>query len=114
MANSTNDAALPYPIHGARYTIQIPYVDADGDPTNPTTPDTEISRDGGTFADCTEEVTVIGGNNGVGYITLTGDELYASMVAVCAKATSGPKAKQLTLNRRNRRGWRIRQARQSS
>ena len=97
MANHPSHASLPYPVKGARYTVQIPYVDADGDPTNPTTPDTEISKDGGAFADCTEEVTVVSGNNGLGYVTLTGDETTASMVAICAKAASGPKATLMTL-----------------
>lgn len=82
---------------GARYTLQIVYLDADGDPTDPTTPDTERSIDGAAFADCTEEVSTISGSNGVGYITLTGDELDGSMVAVCAKVASGPKATLATL-----------------
>jgi hypothetical protein len=100
MANHVSHAALPYPVKGARFTIQIPYLDADGDPTDPTTPDTERSIDGAAFADCTEEVTTITGSNGVGYITLTGDELNASMVALAAKVASGPKATLATLHPR--------------
>lgn len=97
MANSVSHAALPFPVKGARFTIQVPYLDADGDPTDPTTPDTERSIDGAAFADCTEEVSTISGSNGVGYITLTGDEMNASMVAVAAKVASGPKATLATL-----------------
>jgi hypothetical protein len=37
----------------------VPFLDADGDPTDPTTPDTEFSLDAGAFADCAEEVTTV-------------------------------------------------------
>lgn len=97
MANHISHAALPYPIKGARYTVPIPYLDADGDPTDPTTPDTEISKDGGAFADCAEEVTTITGSNGAGYITLSGAEMDASLIFLCAKVASGPKATLATL-----------------
>lgn len=97
MANSVSHAALPFPVKGARFTLQVPYLDADGDPTDPTTPDTERSIDGAAFADCTEEVSTISGSNGVGYVTLTGDEMNGSMVAVAAKVASGPKATLATL-----------------
>jgi len=92
MANHVSHAALPYPIKGCRYTLLIPYLDADGDPTDPTTPDTERSIDAAAFADCTEEVSTITGSNGMGYITLTGDEMNGSLIAVAAKVASGPKA----------------------
>ena len=92
MANHVSHAALPYPVKGCRYTIGVPYLDADGDPTDPTTPDTERSIDGAAFADCTEEVSTITGSNGSGYITLTGDEMNGSLIEVAAKVASGPKA----------------------
>jgi len=91
MANHVSHASLPYPIKNARFTILVPYLDADGDPTDPTTPDTEFSGDAGAFADCAEEVTTITGSNGMGYITLTGAETNYSMLAVAAKVASGPK-----------------------
>lgn len=91
MANSATHAGLPYPVRGARFTIPVPYLDATGTPTDPTTPDTEISKDGGAFADCTEEVTTIVGGNGSGYITLTGDEMDCALIHIAAKAASGPK-----------------------
>lgn len=90
MANSATHAALPVPIKGARFTVQVPYLNSSGVPTDPTTPDTEVSKDGGAFADCTEEVTTISGSNGFGYITLTGDEMNCSMLALAAKVASGP------------------------
>lgn len=91
MANSILHA-IGTPIYAAKYTVIIPYLDADGDPTDPGTPDTEVSLDGGAFADCTNEVTTISGSNGVGYITLTGDEMTAQVVVVAAKVSTGPKA----------------------
>ena len=97
MANSVTHAALPFPVKNARFTIAVPYLDADGDPTDPTTPDTEFSVDAGAFADCAEEVTTVSGSNGVGYITLTGAETNGSLVAVVAKVASGPKATIATL-----------------
>lgn len=100
MANHISHAGLPYPIRGARYTIDIPYLDADGDPTDPTTPDTECSIDGAAFADCAEEVTTRTGGNGSGYLTLSGAETDCSSLVVCAKVASGPKATLIQLNPR--------------
>jgi len=100
MANSVTHAGLPFCVKGARYTIPVPYLDSDGDPTDPTTPDTERSIDAATFADCTEEVTTIAGSNGAGYITLTGDETNCSLLCVCAKVASGPKATLLATSPR--------------
>ena len=100
MANHVSHAGLPYPVKGARFTLAVPYLDADGDPTDPTTPDTEISKDGAAFTDCTEEVTTITGGNGSGYITLTGDETNCSLLVVCAKVASGPKATLLHVSPR--------------
>jgi hypothetical protein len=89
MSNSVSHATIPYPVKGCRYTIPIPYFNSTGDPIDPSEPDTEISKDGAAFVDCTEEVTTIAGNMGMGYLTLTGDEMNASLVCVAAKATSG-------------------------
>lgn len=101
MANSISHASLPYPIKNARYTMLVPYLDADGDPTDPTTPDTEISQDAGAFADAAEEVTTVSGSNGVGYITLTGAETNNSAVGVAFKVASGPKNTLATLYPKN-------------
>lgn len=95
MANHASHAALPYPIRGARYTLLLPYLDADGDPTDPTTPDTEYSLDDGAAADTTEEVS--SPKNSVGMLTLTGAETNGSCVSVAAKAASGPKTTLATL-----------------
>lgn len=97
MANHFSHAALPYPIKNARYSLLVPYLDADGDPTDPTTPDTEISKDAGAFTDCAEEVSTISGSNGTGYITLTGAETDCVMAGIAAKVASGPKNTLATL-----------------
>ena len=101
MANHVSHGSLPYPIKNARYTILVPYLDADGDPTDPTTPDTEVSQDGGAYADAAEEMTTISGSNGTGYITLSGAETNNSLVAIAAKVASGPKNTLATLYPRN-------------
>lgn len=100
MANHVSHGWSPLPIRGCRYTLPLAFLDATNTPTDPVTPDTEISKDGGTYTDCTEEVTVIVGANGSGYITLTGDEMNASFVCVAAKSASGPKTTLRTLTTR--------------
>jgi hypothetical protein len=92
MANSISHASLPYPVKNARYTVLIDYLDADGDPTDPVTPDTEISIDNGAFADCAEEITLASGTRGAGMITLTGAEMDCSAAMIWAGSSSGPKA----------------------
>lgn len=100
MANHISHAALPYPVKGARFTVPLLFTDADGDPTDPTTPDTEFSLDGAAFADCAEEVTTITGSNGAGFITLSGAETNGSLVVLCGKVASGPKAPLISLSPR--------------
>lgn len=101
MATHISHASTPYPVKNARFTVIVPFLDADGDPTDPTTPDTEVSQDGGAFADAAEEVTTISGTNGMGYITLTGAETNNSAVGVAVKVASGPKATLMMLYPRN-------------
>ncbi len=87
MANSTTHF-LPYPIANARYSLPLSFRVSAGTPTDPTTPDTETSSDGGaSFADCTEEITT-GGSNGMGYLTLTGAETNFRMVLIAAKSAN--------------------------
>lgn len=101
MANHASHASLPYPVKNARFTIPVTYRASDGTPTDPTTPDTEISKDGAAFADCAEEVTTISGTaTGVGYITLSGAETNCSFAVVVAKAASGPLSTQIVLKPR--------------
>lgn len=97
MANHASHAALPYPVKGARYTVLLPGLDADGDPTASTTPDTEISKDNGAAADCAEEVSATSGMDGMNMLTLSGAEMDCSCAALHAKVASGPKATLITL-----------------
>jgi hypothetical protein len=97
MANHISHGELPYPIRGARFSLPIPYLDADGDPTDPTTPDTEISKDNGSYADCAEEATTATGANGTAYITLSGAETDCGFAMLAAKVASGPKATLVAL-----------------
>ncbi len=87
MANSILHAALPYPVKHARFTIQLPFWDSNGDPVDPAGSDTEFSLDGAAFTDCAEEVAAISGSDGFGIITLTGAETNGSAVAIASKTT---------------------------
>lgn len=97
MANHASHGALPYPIKNARYTVLVPLLDADGDPTAQTTPDTEISEDNAAATDAAEEVSATSGMDGMGMLTLTGAETDCSTLAANFKAASGPKATLMTL-----------------
>lgn len=94
MANHASHAALPYPIQKARFSLLIPYLDSTGTPTDPTSPDTEISKDDGAAADCTEEVS--SPKNSTALLTLTGDEMNCSTAGLAGKGT-GPKTTLATL-----------------
>lgn len=87
MANSLTHI-LPYPILNARFTLPLSFRVAAGTPTDPTTPDTEFSVDGGaSFADCAEEITT-GGANGLGYLTLSGAETNNRVLLIAAKSAN--------------------------
>lgn len=101
MAVHASHAALPYPIKNARFSLLLPYVDADGDPTAPTTPDTEISKDNAAAADCAEEASATSGMDGMALLTLSGAETDCSCIGLNAKVASGPKATLATLYPRN-------------
>ena len=78
--------ALPYPVYGVPYTVVFPLLDADGDPVTGATCDSEISKNGDTGVDCTNEGTEISfttaTNKGIYYLTLTAVEMTADIVAV--------------------------------
>lgn len=97
MAVHASHAALPYPIKGARFSMLVPLLDADGDPTAATTPDTEISEDNAAATDAAEELSATSGMDGMALITFSGAETDCSCLAVNFKAASGPKATLATL-----------------
>ena len=78
--------ALPYPVYGAPWTIVFPLLDATGTPVTGATCDSEISKNGDTAVDCTNEGAEIpfttATNKGMYYLTLTAAEMTADIVAV--------------------------------
>lgn len=98
-ATGLRNNALPYPIYGAPFGVVFPMLDADGDlVTGATTPDAEISKNGDTFADCSNESTEIATSSGMYYLLLTGTELTCDVAAIIAKsATAGMKTTPIVL-----------------
>lgn len=81
--------ARPVPRKNVAYRVTFPILDADGDlVTGATGLDSEVSKDGGTFADCTNEATEIATSSGVYYLDLTSTEMNADTVAVIVKTSS--------------------------
>lgn len=82
--------ATAFPVKNQAYRVTFPILDADGDlVTGATSPDSEVSKDGGTFADCTNEATEIATNSGVYYLDLTSTEMNADTVAIIVKSGTG-------------------------
>lgn len=84
--------ARPVPIKNTAFRVYFTILDADGDPvTGAASLDSEVSKDGGSFADCTNEATEI--SQGVYYLDISSTEMNADAVCVIVKtATSGAKA----------------------
>lgn len=81
--------ARPFPIKGAAYRVTFPIFDNDGDlVTGAAALDSEISKDGGTFADCTNEATEIATSSGMYYLDLTATEMSADTVSIIVKTTT--------------------------
>jgi hypothetical protein len=95
-ATAMRNNALPYPVYGLPFVVTFPLLDADGDPISPSSPDSEISKNGDTFADCTNEATEIATSSGSCYLSLTGTELTTDVATVQVKST-GAKTTVLTL-----------------
>lgn len=81
--------ATAIPIKNQAYRITFPIYDNDGDlVTAAAALDSEVSKDGGTFADCTNEATEIATSSGVYYLDLTATEMNADTVAIIVKTTT--------------------------
>lgn len=91
--------ARPVPIKNVAYRAVFPILDADGDlVTGATGLDSEVSKDQGTFTDCTNEATEIATSSGMYYLDLTSTEMNADCVAVIVKtSSSGAKTTVLVL-----------------
>ena len=80
--------ASAYPIKNTAWRVTFPILDADGDlVTGATGLDSEISKDAGTFADCTNEATEIATSSGMYYLDLTSTEMNADTVAIIVKSS---------------------------
>jgi hypothetical protein len=81
------------------YRVTFPIFDADGDlVTGATGLDSEVSKDGGMFADCTNEATEIATSSGIYFLDLTATEMNADTVAVIVKtSSSGAKTTALVI-----------------
>jgi len=80
--------ARPVPIKNTAFRVTFPILDNDGDPVSGAAGlDSEVSKDGGAFADCTNEATEIG-SSGFYYLDLTATEMNADTVAVQVKTST--------------------------
>jgi hypothetical protein len=75
------------------FTVIFPIYDADGDlVTAAATLDSEVSKDGGTFTDCTNEAAEVATSSGIYTLALTATEMTADIVATITKtSTAGAK-----------------------
>jgi hypothetical protein len=91
--------ALPYPVYGAPFALSFPILDNDGDTvTGAAGIDSEVSKNGDTFADCTNEATEIATSSGLYYLLLTATEMTADIVSIIVKtSTTDAKTTVLTL-----------------
>ena len=91
--------ATPIPVKNQAYRVTFPILDADGDLVSGATAlDTEVSKDAGAFADCTNEATEIATTSGMYYLDLTATEMNADTVALIVKTTtSGAKTTPMVL-----------------
>lgn len=81
--------ALPVPRKNVAYRLVFAIYKNDGTLiTGATGLDSEISKDQGTAADCTNEATEIATSTGMYYLDLTSTEMNADNVAVVVKTTS--------------------------
>jgi hypothetical protein len=81
--------ASPWPVKNQAFRVTFPIWKNDSTLiTGATGLDSEVSKDGGTFADCTNEATEIATSSGIYYLDLTASEMNADTVAVIVKSSS--------------------------
>ncbi len=82
--------AQPWPIKNKAFRITFPIMDVNGAlVAGATSLDSEISKDGAAFADCTNEATQIATSSGIYYLDLTNTEMNADTVAIIVKSAEG-------------------------
>lgn len=99
MITTASTDALPIPRKNAAYRLTAPILDADGDlVTAAAGLDSEVSIDGGIFADVTAEATEIATSSGMYYLDLTAAEMNGDTIAVIIKTTtSGAKTTPIVM-----------------
>lgn len=81
--------ATPFPIKNQAFRVTFPLFDNDGDlVTGAAGLDSEVSKDAGSFADCTNEATEIATSSGIYYLDLTATEMNADTVAIIVKTST--------------------------
>jgi hypothetical protein len=81
--------ATALPVKNQAYRVTFPLRDAAGDlVAGATSLDSEISKDGGTFVDCTNEATQIATSSGMYFLDLTSTEMNADTVAIIVKSNA--------------------------
>ena len=81
--------SLPVPRKNAAYRLTFGLFKSDGTLiTGATGLDSEVSKDAGTFGDCTNEATEIATSSGIYYLDLTSTEMNADTVCVLVKSSS--------------------------
>lgn len=84
---STDATAIP--VKNQAYRVTFPIWDADGDlVAGATGLDSEVSKDGGAFADAASEATEIATASGMYFLDLTATEMNADTVAIIVKTSS--------------------------
>lgn len=83
---AASDAA-PQPKRGFAYRVTFPLMDETGALVSGAVTDSEVSLDGGAFADCTNEAVEIGAS-GMYYLDLTALEMDADTVALIIKSAT--------------------------
>lgn len=81
--------ATPFPRKNVAYRVTFPIFDNDGDlVTGAADLDSEVSIDGGTFADVTAEATEIATASGIYFLDLTNGEMNGDTIAVNVKTST--------------------------
>lgn len=81
--------ATPLPLKNTALRVTFPILDNTGAlVTGAAGLDSEVSKDAGTFADCTNEATEIATSSGIYYLDLTSTEMNADTVAIVVKSST--------------------------
>lgn len=81
--------AIPVPRKNVAYRVTFPIMDNTGSlVTGAAGLDSEVSKDAGTFADCTNEATEIATASGMYYLDLTATEMNCDCVAIIVKTST--------------------------